>query len=144
MRRLVACIVVSLLCGACGGSTPLAPSPPPPKPSNPQPPAPPPSAILQSRPVELAFSNFQRPQGWTYSGEIQNIGTGCAVNVKGTITFRDDALLTLHTSEWSLDPARKVQPNETLSYTGCCLTEASAGEAETYLLHLTWENVSCQ
>ena len=56
----------------------------------------------------------------------------------------DGGNVTLQTVEFSLDPAKRVQPAETFVYQGCCLTEANGRAGTTVAVLFSWENVACQ
>jgi hypothetical protein len=51
---------------------------------------------------------------------------------------------TLQTVEFSLDPAKRVQPAETFVYQGCCLTEANGRASGFVAIAFSWDNVACQ
>src|SRR5213596_68852 len=124
VRGFVLVSVVTL--SACGSNTPTAPT----STNTPAPPVPAPMAPASivgptgtglSQPGCDAGKRMSDIMGLPqtlcpFVGTLLNRGTGCAANVRGTITIYDQAHAFVSSAGWSYP--YPVRPNEQLSYQG--------------------------
>ena len=78
----------------------------------------------------------------SYSQDYQNLGTGCANNVRGRVrAFQDDTLL--ETTDWWLATSTVIRVAEVFTVEDCCISSTSAQAATHYTGEAFWNNVSC-
>lgn len=78
----------------------------------------------------------------SYSQDYQNLGLGCANNVRGKVrAYQQDTLL--ETVEWWLTTSTVIQPGELFSVEDCCITSETAKIANRYTGEAFWNDVSC-
>jgi hypothetical protein len=78
----------------------------------------------------------------TFSGGVENIGTGCAVNVRGT-TVMLNGPTPVGSAAWTY--ANTVRPGELITYTGGPITIVTTGwPCCSYHTTVSWDNDACQ
>lgn len=123
--------------------------------------APPPPPVLPANLVRTGGLSIPsqcealRAQSWllgvttatctSFSGTMQNTGTGCASNIRGTTIAYTSADVQVGVASWTYGAT--VRPNEVFVYYGGALTVPSGNSttpAWRYSTTATWDNVSCQ
>ena len=132
--RIPVVILLSIACAGCGGS-PTAPAPPDPIVS----------ADLRFLPNPEGYEFLATTSGWRIEAEGQNAGHGCAAQVGGTVTFRDNGGATVKALDWQFDGARVLRPGERFPILICCLTDAEhtrAGDG-TFVTSFRYVSIHC-
>jgi hypothetical protein len=152
---ILAALVTAALAASCGDS-----SPSPSAPTQPQAPTQPvvPSASLRTplagqpgsqlsltgcdsaaraAAAAMGLATMSCP---TFSGGVENTGTGCAANVHGT-TVTLNGLTQVGSAPWTY--ASIVRPGEVITYAGGPITIHTTG-GWNYSTTFLWDNVPCQ
>lgn len=109
MRRGALSALLLLMTLACGGSptrpTPLGPPPVAPR-----------ARLVVVQDQELTFPNWPCAGGeCPYAFDFRNEGPDCATRIAGTLKlFNADQTTQLAMDEWTIDPTKRVQPQETV------------------------------
>jgi hypothetical protein len=137
VRKVAIIVSVFLAFGvawACGSSNPLAPVAP--------------ANLVVQGTLSVAGCQVISPNGsgivtcQTFSGVIQNNGTGCAANIRGvTATAWTSNVQQIGSAEWSY--SAKVRAGEQFVYSGGPINVGSPQGAWIYDTKPTWDNVSC-
>ena len=134
MRYRLPLIALFLVAG-CGGSSPAAPSAPDPIVP----------ADLRFLPNPEGYEFLATTGGWRIEAEGQNAGQGCAAQVGGTVTFRDNGGATVKALDWQFDGTRVLRPGERFPIPICCLTDAEhtrAGDG-TFVTSFRYVSIRC-
>ena len=86
------------------------------------------------------------PDGWAMSGQADNIGQGCAANIRGTATITNKAGAVLQVVTGPVTSAQRiVLAGERFQVESCCATDSTYQQSDegTVTLALTWDAVSC-
>lgn len=153
MKRGFFVLMWTVLLVGCGSdSTPTTPSSPAQTPTAP--------AVVQILPANLVVpsnATFDTPNCQakanlaallnmttvtcpTFTGTMQNTGSGCAANISGTTTTSTTSGQSLGVATWIA--AGTVRPGATVVYTGGQLT-VSVATTYNYRTVATWTNVAC-
>lgn len=144
MRVLATVAIVLAMSGAaCGGGdkSPSAPTPTP-TPIAPAMLVAPASAVVSvsgCNPTLAALMGLSVVSCPQFSGTIQNTGTGCAANVRGTTVALNSANQQVGSAGWTY--ALTVRPGEQFAYSGGPLTIPTG--SWTYTTSPSWDNVRC-
>lgn len=152
IRSGFALIVCAFIASACGSSAPTTPTPQTVVQVVAPPPTPIPPATLTSTgqlsvpgcdalislaaSVGLATANCKQ-----FTGLLQNTGSGCATNVRGTTVIFTDAAGTNQISAGGWTYGAIIRPNEQIAYSGGILSIPT--KQWYWRTTASWDNVRC-
>ena len=151
MKRLVSAVVCLFLSTACGGGsnssapTPTSPTPAPILPANLVTPS---GAVLNDisncgARQQLAYGMGFATASCAFTGTLQNIGTGCAGNVRGTVTAYFDSAGTRQSGNAGIVYSGIVRPGEQIQYALLTTLAVPSYGAWYWRAAPAWDDVRC-